>query len=302
MDRGRPGLRHYREGPELKRLIITGDDFGISPEVNEAIERAHLQGVLRSTSLMVAAPAFQDAVDRARRLPNLGVGLHVVLVNGRPALPVASVPDLVDERGEFFTDLVAAGFKFFFHPRIRRQLEAEIRAQFQRFSETGLRLDHVDAQCHMHVHPTIFAMLLRIGKEYGMPGIRIPREPFLRSYRAAGRNGFGKRFGNSLLTEPWLGLMRMQARAAGVACNDYAFGVNDPGAMTEERVVNIIRDLPEGVTEMLFHPATGPFAGADAGTQAFEWAAELATLTGPRMREAIARCGAHQVTYRELSG
>ena len=280
---------------------MTGDDFGISPEVNEAIERAHRQGVLRAASLMVAAPAFEDAVERARRLPELGVGLHVVLVNGRPALPPARVPDLVDERGEFQTDLVAAGFKFFFHPRIRKQLEAEIRAQFERFASTGLRLDHVDAQCHMHVHPTIFAMLLRIGKEYGMPGIRIPREPFLLSYRAAGNDGFRKRLGNSMLTEPWLALMRMRARAAGIACNDYAFGVNDPGAMTEDRVVRMIDALPDGVTEMLFHPATGPFAGADAGTEHFEWAAELAALTGSRVRDAIARRGAGQVTYRELA-
>jgi chitin disaccharide deacetylase len=295
-------MRHHREGLILKQLIITGDDFGISPEVNEAIERAHLQGVLRSTSLMVAAPAFQDAVDRARRLPALGVGLHVVLVNGRPVLSSDRIPDLVDERGEFFTDLVAAGFKFFFHPRVRAQLEAEIRAQFDRFASTGLRLDHVDAQCHMHVHPTVFALLLQIGKEYGMPGIRIPREPFLLSYRAAGNDGFGKRLGNSLLTGPWLALMRMRARRSGVACNDYAFGVNDPGDMTETRVVKMIDALPDGITEMLFHPATGPFPNADAGTEHFEWAAELAALTGGRMREAIARRGAGQVTYSELAG
>jgi chitin disaccharide deacetylase len=295
-------LWNHRQGPILRQLIITGDDFGISPEVNEAIETAHCEGVLRSASLMVAAPAFEDAVDRARRLPTLGVGLHVVLVNGRPALSVDEVPDLVDERGEFLTDLVAAGFKFFFHPRIRKQLEAEIRAQFARFASTGLRLDHVDAQCHMHVHPTIFAMLLRIGKEYGMPGIRIPREPFLLSYRAAGNDGLGKRLSNSLVTEPWLALMRLQARSSGVACNDYAFGVNDPGSMTEERVVRLIDELPDGVTELLFHPATGPFEGADAGTERFEWAAELAALTGPRVRDAIARRGASQTTYRELAG
>jgi hopanoid biosynthesis associated protein HpnK len=216
-------------------------------------------------------------------------------------LPASDVPDLVDERGEFLTDLVAAGFKFFFHPRIRRQLEAEIRAQFEAFKATGLPLDHVDAQCHMHVHPTIFAMLLRIGSEYGMPGIRIPREPFLLSYRAAG-DGLRKRLGNTLLTEPWLALMRARARRAGIACNDYAFGVNDPGAMTQERVVKIVDALPDGVTELLFHPATGPFAGADAGTEHFAWAAELAALTGTALSEAIARRGARQVTYRELAG
>ncbi len=267
--------------------------------MNEAIERGHRGGVLRAASLMVAAPFCDDAVERARRMPSLGVGLHVVLVNGRPALPPERVPDLVDANGEFPVDLVGAGFKFFFHPRIRRQLEAEIRAQFERYAATGLPLDHVDAQCHMHVHPTIFAMLLRIGREFGMPGIRLPREPFGPSYRAAG-DGFRKRLGNSALTEPWLALMRARARRAGVAVNDYAFGVNDPGAMTEARVVKLVEALPDGVTEMLFHPATGPFAGADAGTEHFEWAAELAALCGSKLRDAIARNGIVQTTYGEL--
>jgi len=249
---------------------------------------------------MVAAPSFADAVERARRLPDLGVGLHVVLVNGRPALPPERVPDLVDRNGEFLTDLVGAGFTFFFHPSARAQLEAEIREQFARFAATGLRLDHVDAQCHMHVHPTVFALLLRIGSEYGVPGVRLPREPFGLSYRAAG-NGLRKRLANSLVTEPWLALMRARTRRAGIACNDYAFGVNDPGAMTQELVVRLVEALPDGVTELLFHPATGPFAGADAGTEHFAWAAELAALCGQPLRDAIARSGARQVTYGELA-
>lgn len=285
----------------MKRLIVTADDFGISPEVNEAVERAHREGVLRATSLMVAAPATQDAIDRARRLPTLAVGLHVVLVNGRPALPVDQVPDLVDERGEFMIDLVRAGFRFFFRPGVRRQLEAEIRAQFERFAATGLPLDHVDAQCHMHVHPTIFALILRVGRDHGMRAIRLPREPFALSYRAGG-DRFRARLGNSALTEPWLALMRARARGAGVACNDYAFGVNDPGAMTQRRVLTLLEHLPAGTTEIFFHPATGPFDGADPGTERFQWAQELATLTSDDVRDAIGRYGIANVTYGEIAG
>jgi hopanoid biosynthesis associated protein HpnK len=284
----------------VKRLIVSADDFGISPEVNEAVERAHRSGILRATSLMVSAPATGDATARARRLPDLAVGLHVVLVHGRPSLPAGRVPDLVDERGEFSTDLVRAGFRFFFRPGIRRQLEAEIRAQFERFAATGLRLDHVDAQSHMHVHPTVFGLILRVGREYGMRAIRIPREPFALSYRA-GRDRFGARLSNSFLTEPWLALMRVRARHRGIACNDYAFGVNDPGAMTEQRVLRLIDGLPDGVTELFFHPATGPFAGADRGTERYEWTRELAALTSERVRAAIAGAGIANVTYGEIA-
>lgn len=249
---------------------------------------------------MVAAPEADDAIARARRLPGLAVGLHVVLVNGRAVLPPERIPDLVDARGEFPTDLFRAGVHFFFHPRIRAQLEAEMRAQFERFAASGLVLDHVDAQCHMHVHPTVFGMLLRVGREYFMRAIRLPREPFWPSYRAAG-DGFARRFGNTALTEPWLALMRARARRAGIAVNDYAFGMNDPGAMTEDRVVALIERLPDGITEMLFHPATGPFAGADAGTEHFAWAGELAALTSERVRAAIARRGARCVSYGEIA-
>lgn len=233
---------------------------------------------------MVAAPAAQDALLRARRLPQLAVGLHVVLVNGRPVLPPEAVPDLVDARGEFLTDLVRAGVRFFVRPGVRRQLAAEIRAQFERFTATGLPLDHANAQSHMHVHPTVFRLILEIGREYGLRAIRIPREPALGTWSI----------------EPWIRLMRARARRLGVASNDYAFGINDVGAMTEQRVLRMLDTLPDGVTEMFFHPATQAFAGADSGTDAYRWADELAALTSPAVRSALTRNAIASVTYGEL--
>jgi hopanoid biosynthesis associated protein HpnK len=234
---------------------------------------------------MVAAPAGPDAVSRARRLPRLAVGLHVVLVNGRPVLPANEIPDLVDEHGKFLVDLVGAGVRFFFRRGVRRQLAAEIRAQFERFASTGLVLDHVDAQSHMHVHPTIFRLILEIGRDYSLRAIRIPREPFPGTWSI----------------EPWLALMRVRARRAGVVCNDYAFGINDVGRMTPDRVVHVLDGIPDGVTELFFHPAIGPFPGADPGTEGFAWADELAALTSPATRSAIERNGIASVTYGELA-
>jgi chitin disaccharide deacetylase len=273
MVRRRDGRRHA-QGKGLKQLILTADDFGMAPEVNEAVERAHHDGVLRAASLMVGAPAVEDAIERARRLPNLAVGLHVVLVNGRPVLPPEQVPDLVGPGGEFLTDLVAAGVRFFFRPGVRAQLAAEIRAQLERFAQTGLALDHVDAQNHMHVHPTVFGLILRIGRDYGLRAIRIPREPF----------------GGTRTIAPWLALMRARAARAGIFCNDYVYGVNDVGALTEERVVQLLDTLPDGVTEMFFHPSVDSFG-----------AHELASLMSSRVRDAIARKGIITTTYSALA-
>jgi hopanoid biosynthesis associated protein HpnK len=283
--RRRARRRYAAKEDSLKRLVLNADDFGAAQEVNEAVERAHRDGVLRSASLMVGAPATADAVERARRTRGLAVGLHLVLVNGRPVLPPERVPDLVDERGDFLEDLVRAGFRFFLRPGARAQLAAEIRAQFERFSQTKLVLDHVDAQSHMHVHPTVFRLILRIGREYGMRAIRIPREPF----------------GTTRGIAPWLWLMRTRARRAGVACNDYAFGVTEAGALTEQRVLQLVEALPDGVTEIFFHPATRAFSGADRGTEHYAWEGELAALTSPLVRDAIARNGIVSTTYGEVA-
>src|ERR1700761_7238600 len=159
------------------RLIVTSDDFGASLTVNEAVELAHTQGILTAASLMVAGDAAADAMARAKRLPTLGVGLHLVLVEGRPMLPASQVPDLIDATGHFRTNMALAGVNFFFRPQVRRQLAAEIEAQFAAFAATGLPLDHVNAHKHFHLHPTIAGLILSIGARYGLAAARAPIEP-----------------------------------------------------------------------------------------------------------------------------
>src|SRR5215469_3807756 len=111
----------------MRRLIICADDFELDPAVNEAVEEAHRRGILSTTSLMVGGPAAADAVARAGRLPELRVGLHLVVVDGRPVLPAGELGGLVGGDGEFERDLLRAGLKYFLLPAIRRQLKREIR-------------------------------------------------------------------------------------------------------------------------------------------------------------------------------
>jgi hopanoid biosynthesis associated protein HpnK len=135
----------------LKRLIVTADDFGAAREVNDAVEAAHRGGVLSAASLMVSAPAAADAIGRARRMPSLRIGLHVVLVEGRPVLPAFAVTHLVDGNGVFRSDMAALGAVLCFSRHARRQLAAEITAQFEAFRDTGLTLDPCNAHTHFHV-------------------------------------------------------------------------------------------------------------------------------------------------------
>ncbi len=160
-----------------RNVTFSADDFGLTEFVNEAVEKAHRDGILQAASLMVAAPAAADAVRRARAMPSLRVGLHLVVIEGPAVLAPADIPDLVDSAGQFPSDQLKLGVKYFFRPGVRRQLEAEIHAQFAAFAATGLALDHANAHKHMHLHPTVGAMMIRIGVLHGLRRIRVPAEP-----------------------------------------------------------------------------------------------------------------------------
>ena len=283
----------------MKRVIITGDDFGLALPVNEAIAEAHRCGVLTVASLMVGAAAAADAVERARRLPALRVGLHLVLVEGRPILPPEQVPALVDAGGEFSTHLVRAGCNFFFRPGVRRQLEAEIRAQFEAFRRTGLCLDHVNAHNHMHLHPTVLGLILRVGRSYGMRAVRLPFEPSLLSWRAT-RNGLGQKLVLALFLCPLLGLMRWRLHRAGIRTNDRVFGMADSGRMTAARVLEFVKRLPGGVTEIYFHPATGRCPEIERNMPDYRHEDEYQALIDPRLAEALARAGAERIAFSDL--
>jgi len=284
----------------LKRLIVTADDFGASLPVNEAIEQAHQNGILTTTSLMVSAPAAGDAVERAKRMPSLKVGLHVVLVCGRPLLPAARIPDLVDDQGDFSRHLARSGVNFFFRPKTREQLEAEIRAQFAAFHGTGLVLDHVNAHNHMHVHPTVLSLILRVGREYGVRAVRLPREPLLCSWRA-GRDALPRRIAGSLLLNPWMGLMKLRLKKARMVHNDYIFGMCDTGHMTEERVLRQLAHLPHGVSEMYFHPAVAKWDGMDPGMAGYACEEEFRALTSATVADALRQNGIQRISFSDLA-
>jgi hopanoid biosynthesis associated protein HpnK len=277
-------------------LIVTADDFGLHESVNEAIEQASRGGILSAASLMVAGPAAADAIRRAQRLPRLRVGLHVVLADGAAALAPHLIPGLADRSGHMDGRMVARGLKYFALPRVRRQLAAEIRAQFRAFAGTGLKLDHVNAHKHFHLHPSILALLLSIGREYGVAAVRVPDEPLW----FAGRDGRWAAGAGTLLLAPWIALMKRRLRASGVLHNDQIFGVADSGAMDEAKLLRILGRLPPGITEIYLHPATASGRSIAASMSGYRHAAELAALTSPRVRTAVAAAGAAQGGYGDV--
>jgi hopanoid biosynthesis associated protein HpnK len=266
-------------------VIITADDFGLHASVNEAVEQAYREGVLTTASLMVSAPATADAVARARRLPGLRVGLHLVLADGAPTLPPAAIPLLVDQGGRFDGAMVGKGVRFFFLPAVRRQLAAEIRAQFEAFAATGLALDHVNTHKHFHLHPTVLSLILAIGRDFGLRAMRLPQDR---------RAPFWLR--------PWMALVRRRLDAAGIVHNDFIVGIAESGRFDEGMLLAALQDLPQGVAEIYLHPALSSGAQIAASMQGYRHADELAALLSPRVRACIERLSIRTGSFSELAG
>ena len=275
----------------MRRVILSADDFGLSVGVNEAVEQAHRHGLLSTASLMVAGPAAADAVRRARAMPGLRVGLHLVVIEG-PAADPTSAPDLVDTAGQFPSDQLRLGINYFARPGVRRQLLHEVRAQYSAFAATGLRLDHANAHKHMHLHPTVGRMMIEVGRDHGLPAIRVPAEPPGVMTALGVPQGAGVR-----ALYAWTRLLRRQARHAGLQTNDHAFGIAWSGHMTTARLMALAHHLPPGLSELYFHPATHRDALLGRLMPGYEHEAELAALCDPALRAALGDAGAALAGY-----
>ena len=274
----------------MKQLIVTADDFGAAREVNEAVEAAHRDGILTAASLMVAAPGAADAIARARRLHSLRVGLHVVLLDGQPVLPASALPHLTNATGRFATNPAALGLAIALSRATRRELAAEITAQFAAFRDSGLTLDHCNAHQHFHLHPLVGALMVQIGARFGLRALRVPLEPATVLRKVARPPASPV----AALMLPFSMLLRGRLAAARLVAADRVFGLRWSGQMTRERVAGLIRHLPDGLSEIYLHPATSAYPGSARG---YRYREELEALMAPEViaaaRDSSVRLGGY---------
>lgn len=241
-----------------RRLIVNADDFGRSPSINEAVIRAHQEGILTTASLMVNEPSCDEAVALAKQNPRLGVGLHLSLLFGRSALSPSKIPGLVNDRGEFSESPVAAGMKFFFQPGLGRQIEEELAEQFARFRRTGLELDHVNGHLHMHMHPAVFSILKRRAREWGITRLRLTRDPFwLNARMASGQWAY--RISHALIYRCLSGYVGGSVRRLGLKHTARVFGLLQNARVDLDYVTKLLPQLPPGDSELYSHPSLDEF-------------------------------------------
>jgi hopanoid biosynthesis associated protein HpnK len=271
----------------IRRLIVNADDFGLLHSVNEAVIRAHREGILTTTSLMVNEPGFGEAVTLAKENQRLGVGLHLTFLHGHSALPPEKIPGLVNARGEFSKNPLAVGLNYFFRRNLREQLRAEIHAQFEKFRATGLPLDHVNGHLHLHLHPTIFGILMEDAAGLGIRHLRLTRDCLARSRRLT-RGRWTYRISHAAIFE-WLSQRaREPLRRRGVRHAQITFGLLQNARVDEEYILKLLPELPPGDSELYSHPSLGEFGH------------EFDALVSPRVKEKLRMFGIELIRYQDL--
>lgn len=161
----------------MLKKIFNADDFGISPGVNQAIFKAHTEGVLNSTSIMINLKYAPQAIEMSQQMPNLQIGLHANLTNEYSVLPPHRIPMLVDNTGKFCNGFVNLALLSVLHPKeLKRQVKIEVGAQIEKALASGLKLTHLDSHRHIHMIPTIFKAFLELQEEYKIPRLRFVNE------------------------------------------------------------------------------------------------------------------------------
>jgi hopanoid biosynthesis associated protein HpnK len=244
-----------RNGPRpTRRLVVNADDFGRSQSVNQAVIRAHREGILTTASLMVNEPCATEAVALARENPGLGVGLHLALVCGAAALPAQTIPQLADGRGQFSHHPAAAGWRYFASAKCRAQLRLEIAAQFEKFRATGLPLDHVNGHLHLHLHPVVFGILMENADRWGITALRLTDDWLGLSARLA-RGRWFYRLSHTVIFRLLSARARPVLARKGIRHTRVVFGLLQNARVDADYVGALLPLLPPGDSELYSHPS-----------------------------------------------
>jgi chitin disaccharide deacetylase len=235
------------------RLIVNADDFGLTSGVNRAIVELHAAGLLTSTSLMARACATDEAVDLACKTPSLGVGCHVVLVDGEPVLPPERISSLVDAHTGQFLPTLAAFLLRLFTGRIRaEEIAAEAAAQIAFLQGRGVRLTHIDTHKHAHIFPAVLRPLLRAARAAGIRAVRHPFEPEWAIRAAIGAPL--ARMAQVAALGPLAPRSRKMIAAEGFTTTDGTIAMAGTGSLDAAAVRSLLGRLPAGIWELVTHP------------------------------------------------
>lgn len=280
-----------------KQLIINADDFGIHPAVNEAVRKAATEGILTSTSLMAGGDAFDEAVEMARSMPSLGIGIHLTMVGGiKPVLPPSEVPSLTWDNGVFCHDYGKLIVRDLEGKISLSEVYAEWDAQIQKIMNTGLPVTHMDGHQHMHMWPHFYPIARDLAKKYHISCMRVPDEDVLFGMKDGHIIRWAAKNGLSLLSR----MHRPDLKKNHIRTNDHFFGMLYGGHLSPERFAKFILQTKPGITEIMCHPSADTRAMEDTFHWGYHGEDELAGLLADINRELIAKKQISLISYRDV--
>lgn len=275
---------------KTRAVIITADDLGLWPEINDAVMAGYDSGIISSASLRVSAPASHAAMVSLATRPALGVGLQLVLCDGRATLPRKHIPNLVDSTGSFVARPLEAAWLYRRRGPLRDDLKAEIRAQIEKFLSSGLFLSHIAGSFNLHLHPTVVSVLKELANDYPISAIRKPCNVLWRASQRYTAPGWRRAVETALMGR----VIRKGRRRSGVFLGpDRVEPLCLARPATEHEVAVRIRSVKPGLTEFVCHP--GSLASR------YDGVGDAAVVTSPTVRAALGESGVEVVSYRDLA-
>lgn len=282
----------------MKQLIVNADDFGLHTHVNHGIYDGHKNGIITSTSLMPTGLAFEHAVSIAHETPSLGIGIHLTLVGETTVLDASKIPSLVDKDGR----LPVQYPQFLLHYGLgkiqAKDVAKELFAQVKKVMNTGISVTHLDSHQHMHIVPGVIDIVIALAKEFKIPAIRIPAEPysFTGNYPASLARIMG-RCGLTFLAEQ----ARKKIIKSGLYTTQNFFGMVAGGNMQEMYLSEILKNLPNGTSEVMMHPGEGEDELSKSYSWGYHWKSELAATKSNSIKEFITSSHIQLISFHDLS-
>lgn len=272
------------------RLIINVDDYGLTEGVNEAVSRLHDEGVVTSTSLMVAGPALGHGLGLLEARPGLAVGLHVALVAAPALLPRHAVPRITDERGWLSGRHASAGFRYTCHPGCRGEMRAELAAQFAAFERLGIPWSHVDSHRHFHLTPAVFGPMQEEARRRRVPGFRVPEDDWELYHRldpedARRQRGLARTFAFLCAGQ------RRALKRSGFKTARWCYGLFRTLRLDGDYLRRLVLEMPDGDFELHCHPDLSTERGRR----------EYAALADRGFRSALEERGVRLIRYADLA-
>lgn len=287
----------------MKNLIVNADDLGWTAGVNRGIAEAHRNGIVTSTSLLANGAAFALGVELARTTPGLGVGVHLNLSDGAPVAPRELLTSLLNDDGELQGGPESLLLRIGRRKLAVEEVEREWDAQIEKVREAGIAPTHLDGHKHVHMLPGLFAIALRLAKRHGIGAVRVAHEESsLRAALSAGAQKHSAVVMKQGVQARGLKLLARHAREmaenAGIATADYFCGIAQTGELTREGVLQLVKSLPEGTTELMCHPGYVDVELQNSPTRLRgSRQTELEILTDTEIRNVVASQGIRLIDY-----